>query len=257
MSFEAFFQKHGVAIVEFALGDDDLTRIENAFAGASSDDSETTGSNTRAGQALPADFVDWLETHPALIEIATRMLAAPASLVQIKTFDKTPSANWFVPWHQDRAIAVANRHRLNGFKNWVARDGHWTVEPPVWVLQQTVALRIHLDATDETNGPLEVLANTHSQGRLKRNEIAAEALSTTPMTCLCSRGDILVISPLAVHRSQRAKSPSARRVLHLDFSAAALPAPLNWAPLQPERAPLPEDAELHPLVRRLAPPRGA
>ncbi|MEO1264464.1 MAG: phytanoyl-CoA dioxygenase family protein [Pseudomonadota bacterium] len=146
---------------------------------------------------------------------------------------------------------------MNGYRNWVEKDGYWQVEPPEWVLEQTVALRIHLDEALENNGPLEVLPDTHGLGRLKRADIAARARKVKPMTCLCARGDILVMSPLAVHRSQRARDPQARRVLHLEFSAAKLPEPLRWAPLTPDLVDLPEDAELHPMVRRLAPPRGA
>lgn len=37
---------------------------------------------------------------------------------RVVTFDKSETANWGVPWHQDRVIAVQERHDVDGFENW-------------------------------------------------------------------------------------------------------------------------------------------
>jgi hypothetical protein len=34
-----------------------------------------------------------------------------------------------------------------------------------------------------------------------------------------ARGDIVAMCPLLIHRSQRARTPAARRVIHLEFCA--------------------------------------
>ena len=104
-----------------------------------------------------------------------------------------------------------------------------TGKSPAGVLERMVTLRIHLDDCDEDNGPLEVLPGTHTSGRLSREAIARHVELATPMLCLCARGDILALRPLLVHRSQKAKAPRRRRVLHLEYAAAMLAPGLSWA----------------------------
>jgi hypothetical protein len=48
-------------------------------------------------------------------------------------------------------------------------------------------------------------------------------------TCLAAAGDVLAMKALTVHASDPASVPAHRRVLHLDFSTADLPPPLEWA----------------------------
>jgi ectoine hydroxylase-related dioxygenase (phytanoyl-CoA dioxygenase family) len=152
-----------------------------------------------------------------------------ARLVRVIAFDKTPEANWFVPWHQDRAIALAGRHDLAGFGPWTIKDGLVHAEPPVALLDAMVTLRIHLDDCTEDDGPLEVARGSHRLGRLDQTRIA-DAVESGEMTlCLANRGDIVAMRPLTLHRSQRARRPSRRRVLHLEYCAVSLPAPLMWA----------------------------
>jgi len=224
MSVETFFTEHGVAIFEDVLCEGELSQMGRAFG---------HGSQAASGRqdALPADLIDWLETHPAMLDLASRMLGEPAQLVRILTFNKTPDANWFVPWHQDRTVAVARKHDCSGFQNWVEKDHYWQVEPPVWLLERMVTLRIHLDSCTSDQGPLQVLSRSHRLGRLARADVTAQAKLLQTITCVADVGDILVMSPLTVHRSRRATEPTSRRVLHLEFAASALPAPLEWAPL--------------------------
>lgn len=233
MTFETYYREQGIVIVEAALSDEDLVMMERAFP----PDGTRHGAGHRSGHRqndIPADVMDWLETHPVLIEMASRMLAAPAQLVRALTFDKTEAANWFVPWHQDREIAVAERKRVAGFRNWTPKDGYWQVEPPVWLLEQMVTLRIHIDRCRAEDGPLEVVPSSHEYGRLKRAEIASFAADFEHRTCLAERGDIVAMSPLIIHRSCRAKAPTQRRTLHLEFCSATITPPLEWAPLSPQ-----------------------
>lgn len=214
------YRNQGSVLVEHALGGDDLGRMDGAFAGPS-----------RAGarhDALPPDLVAWLGTHPVLGPLATSLAAGDraARLVRAVAFDKSPEANWFVPWHQDRTIAVRVKADTPGFEAWTRKDGVDHVEPPVAVLEHMVTLRIHLDDCDEDDGPLEVLSGSHRRGRLDKAAIG-DLVERTPGTlCLALRGDILAMSPLTIHRSQRARRPRTRRILHLDWAACALPTPL-------------------------------
>lgn len=77
-----------------------------------------------------------LGKSPAFAELAgdglparlARQVLGPASRVRKATlFDKTPAANWKVPWHQDLTIAVAERREIEGFPV-QARNSGWRVQ---------------------------------------------------------------------------------------------------------------------------------
>ncbi|MEL6623683.1 MAG: hypothetical protein AAFR60_09300 [Pseudomonadota bacterium] len=250
MSFEGVYRRLGVVIVEHALDEDrDLREMGRAFR----DRRERTsishpqwGGETAAEirpiafKGIPTDLADWLETHPVFLRLASRLLAAPASLVHIRPVNEANPAHWLMPWRQMRQIAVAERYRLNGFRNWSERDDGWLVEPPQWVLEQSVVLRVYLDNCRAFDGPVEVLTSSHKSGRLKRVEISEAARDKRALTCLCDRGDILAVSPLALRRRHRASAIKQRRVLEMMFTAATLPDPLAWPSLTPDLEDLPD-----------------
>jgi Phytanoyl-CoA dioxygenase (PhyH) len=189
------FAEQGVAIFEYVLTPDDLKAMDAAFPDLAP---RTAGARSAA---FSPEAQAWLANHDSLNELASRLLETPGRLSRIQAFDKSASANWFVPWHQDRA-----------------EDGN---ERAVVQLERTVALRIHLDDCDENNGPLEVIPGSHTAGRLDAESIAARTAVAASMLCLTVRGDIVAMRPLLIHRSQRARVPAARRVIHLEFSAGA------------------------------------
>jgi ectoine hydroxylase-related dioxygenase (phytanoyl-CoA dioxygenase family) len=188
----AHFAQRGIAIIEHALSGSDLTRMDELFPTMAP---RSTGA--RAAQ-FPARARAWLSAHPGLLEIARRLAGGPAHMTRLQAFDKSPQANWFVPWHQDRA-----------------EDG---AERAIAFLENTVALRVHLDACGEDNGPLEVVPGSHTHGRLAEPSIAGIAKEAAPALCLTERGDVLAMRPLLLHRSQRAKVPAARRVIHMEYT---------------------------------------
>lgn len=213
------FETHGFAMIQHALTACDLDRMASAFAAT-------------AGQRhdrLPADLIQWLALHAILSEIASDAARAAMRLVRIIAFDKRPEANWFVPWHQDRTIAVRNKHEAPGFTKWTVKDGAVHVEPPIEILQQMVTLRLHLDSCDDDSGPLEVFPGSHRDGAHSKVEIETLAAIKLATLCLADRGDALVMRPLLVHRSKRARRINQRRVLHLEYCADPLPHGLHWS----------------------------
>jgi ectoine hydroxylase-related dioxygenase (phytanoyl-CoA dioxygenase family) len=184
----AQFAEIGVAVIEHALTDADLQHMELAFNGAPG----------RRQADLPAPLVGWLAAHSTLRTLATELAGTDVRLFRVLAFDKRPEANWFVPWHQDRADETGERAEAD--------------------LRRIVTLRIHLDDCTEDDGPIEVLPGSHVHGRLDRTRIAEVAGSGDALLCLAARGDILAMRPLLVHRSQRARQPKQRRVLHLEFA---------------------------------------
>ena len=143
-------------------------------------------------------------------------------------FDKTPTANWKVAWHQDLTIAVREKIDVSGFNAWSVKAGIVCVQPPVFVMENILTIRLHLDDTSETNGALKVLPSSHCHGRMSVEEIQAWKQKAIAVTCNVPRGGVLVMRPLLLHASSVALNPSSRRVLHLEYSAIALPRGLEW-----------------------------
>ena len=164
-----------------------------------------------------------------ILDIVTAFLNADAVLVRSLYFDKTPDTNWPVAWHQDRTIAVREKRELAGFSAWTVKDGIPHVQPPVAVMEETITLRIHLDDADEANGALRVIAGSHRLGYLTSRQIQQLTSKREIITCAVPRGGVVAMKPLLVHSSRRAKSPSHRRVIHLEYTGQPLPGGLHWA----------------------------
>jgi len=169
-----------------------------------------------------------LANSDLLKSLSNAALGADAFPVRGLFFDKSPDANWKVPWHQDTAVAVAERIEAPGFIGWSVKDGVPHVHPPTGILERMVALRIHLDDCGPDNGPLRVLPGSHCHGKLSDEEIEHWRQTTEEISCCASQGDVLVMRPSLLHASSPAKSPSHRRVIHLEYACSALPSGMRW-----------------------------
>ncbi len=187
------FSKSGVVLITAPLAPQDLAQIEAFFP-----DLRPRKAGARA-EDFTAGARAWFAGHVGLRALASELAHKPLRLSRLQAFDKSPDANWFVPWHQDRA-----------------EDGR---ERPVEVLEDTVTLRIHLDDCGEDNGPIEVILASHEVGRLEAGAIVKVIAGAEPIACLAARGDIVAMRPLLLHRSKRASKPAARRVIHIEWSA--------------------------------------
>jgi hypothetical protein len=143
-------------------------------------------------------------------------------------FDKSPDANWLVPWHQDLTLALRKQRDVLGFGPWSVKDGIPHVQPPVGLLENMITLRLHLDDTDETNGALRVVPGSHAHGRLTAAEIQEWRTAQSETLCPVSAGGVLLMRPLLLHASGRSVSPGHRRVLHLEYAAFDLPGGMEW-----------------------------
>ena len=143
-------------------------------------------------------------------------------------FDKTPSENWPVAWHQDLTICTKAQVDCEGYGPWSVKDGVHHVQPPVSLLEQMVTLRIHLDPTDSDNGALRVTPGSHRHGRVSASSIA-ELAARDAHTCECQPGYVLLMSPLILHSSKRSIRPDHRRILHFEYAPTdALDSRLTW-----------------------------
>ena len=163
-----------------------------------------------------------------VLEIACAVLGERARAVRGILFDKHPAANWSLPYHQDRAIAVNAKLQVPGFIGWSVKEDVPHVLPPASVLEQMIAVRIHLDDCPAENAPLRVAPGTHRLGIVDKSQVAAIVAEHGEVVCTCDAGDALVMRPLLLHASSAASSPEHRRVLHIEYAGVDLPGGLEW-----------------------------
>ncbi len=182
------------------------------------------GSHGRGGMrglfAVPA--VAALARSLPLRGLVEPVLGRDAFAVRATLFDKVPAANWRVPWHRDRLVAVRRRIDVPGFTAWSVKEGIEHTEPPSALLARMLAVRVHLDAIDHGNGPLRLIPGSHRDAADHTVDEAAV------VTITAARGSALLMRPLVRHASSPAMAPSRRRVLHLEFAAEELPGGLEW-----------------------------
>ncbi|WP_374582833.1 phytanoyl-CoA dioxygenase family protein [Pseudoduganella sp.] len=149
--------------------------------------------------------------------------------VQCTFFEKSDSVNWLVPVHQDLSIPVRGRCEVAGASGWSRKQDGWYVQPPLAVLEQLVAVRVHLDSCGADDGPLYVVPGSHRLGVIPA--AAAAEMRGGERACLAAAGDALLMRPLLLHRSSKSCGVSRRRVLHFLFGPASLPGGLEWRAL--------------------------
>ena len=147
----------------------------------------------------------------------------------IRSFNKTQDNNWFVPWHQDKTIAVREKIETPGFQNWTTKQGIIHVQPPLSIMQQIITLRIHLDKTNINNGALQLIPKSHQQGILTQSQINNIKNKSIPIACEVYAGDVVIMNPLILHSSLKSQTQCDRAIIHLEYSAAILPNNLTWA----------------------------
>ncbi len=160
--------------------------------------------------------------------IVARVLGDDARPVRAILFDKTPTTNWALGWHQDRTIVVSERVEVDGFGPWTTKGGLLHVAPPYEVLADMVTLRVHLDPVSATNAPLVVAPGSHLLGRITESRIPNVVRRCGTFACLADAGDVWIYSTPILHASEVALEPAHRRVLQIDFAAADLPGGLTW-----------------------------
>jgi ectoine hydroxylase-related dioxygenase (phytanoyl-CoA dioxygenase family) len=102
------------------------------------------------------------------------------------------------------------------------------VQPPVSVLEQLVAVRVHIDDCPVESGALRVVPKSHVEGRLNKEQAEALRSQNGETAVPVGRGGVLVMRPLLLHASSKATSPDLRRVLHFVFGRPKLPLGLEW-----------------------------
>ncbi len=164
-----------------------------------------------------------------VLKLVASHIGGKPTLARAIYFNKTPSQNWLVAWHQDKTTAVSKKISCPNWLNWTVKGGVSHAQPPMEVFTKMLTLRLHLDDTDQTNGCLKVIPGSHLLGVLPQAEVLTHTGRTRSCYCKAKAGDALLMHPLLIHASSKATMPTARRVIHLEYSSYELPESATWA----------------------------
>lgn len=227
--YAAAFRREGYFIRENVISLDEVEHLRRAI------DALPVGQEIRRKRSVygirnlleicPA--VQRLAVNQSVRRFATAVVGDHAFAVRAIFFDKVPDANWSLFWHQDNVIAVQERREVPGFVAWSQKAGVWQVQPPAEVLAQMVAVRVHLDDCGSDNGPLRVLPGSHRFGWLD-DELDDWKSRVPEVVCAVRCGGVVAICPLTLDASAPCHAVGHRRVIHIEYAAADLPAGLEW-----------------------------
>lgn len=173
-----------------------------------------------------APSVEKLIFNNVLKEILESIFGKEYFVVKSIYFDKPEESNWFVGYHQDLTISVDKKLELKDFSNWTLKQNQYSVQPSDEVLKNICTVRIHLDDTNEENGALKVISNSHHEViRLDTFDFK----NKKETFCNVPKGGIMIMKPLLFHASNKTTNKEKRRVIHLEFSNKNLPNELSWS----------------------------
>jgi hypothetical protein len=215
------FESNGFAVIAGLLDDDDCERLAAKVAEIQE---VGAGSRTLLAQRWCRSLARRLKKSPQL----GAWLPLGAVGLQCTLFDKSPITNWLVALHQDLSIPVRSRVASVECSGWSEKEGSLYVQPPIGVLEQLVAVRVHIDECTADNGALRVVAGSHVFGRLDKTRSRELRDECGEVVLPVPRGGTLVMRPLILHASSKASKPMPRRVLHFVFGPPTLPLGLEW-----------------------------
>jgi hypothetical protein len=217
----AKFDADGFAVIPDVVSPAECDAVMAQVASAASD---TPGSRTLLSMSWCAALACAIRNNKAV----GSLLPEEPVAVQCTYFEKSESQNWLVAVHQDLSIPVRERIDAAACSAWSEKEGVLFVQPPTTVLETVVAVRLHLDNSTPSNGPLRVVPGSHRSGRLTSAQIQVARNESGEITCPVPKGGVLVMRPLLLHASSKAQVSAPRRVLHYVFGAPALPLGLTW-----------------------------
>jgi ectoine hydroxylase-related dioxygenase (phytanoyl-CoA dioxygenase family) len=208
----------GFSIFENILSPEECNSLAKAIGGALSG-----RAGTRNLLSNPA--VSSLAHDSRLLQLAAEALGTCAVPFRATLFDKSTDSNWHVCWHQDRALPLVKRIESLEWGPWSTKSGVLYALAPAWAMDGVVALRIHIDASTNSNGPLRVIPRSHKLGVISAPAITRTINSVPATTCIVGRGGVVAMRPLLLHSSTKAIDNEPRRVVHIEYASS-----LNIAP---------------------------
>ena len=196
---------------------------ENVFSQAECDQILTSilkfnGNRSRAGirNLMSCSGVASLANDDRLLDLVSSYFGNLPAPFKATLFEKTGKANWLVSWHQDTALPVERVPDVEGWGPISVKEGVTFAHAPTSALAKIFALRIHLDASDEANGPLRVIPGSHK--KRFHDDAQLQQILGKEVVCTVGRGGVIGMSPLILHASSKATSDKPRRVLHIEYA---------------------------------------
>ena len=219
----------GYAIVEGVISSEVVAKLCSSFSCLSEAEEVRRRTSIYGVRNLlsVSEEVRQLAASPSIRSLVVPLLGPNCFAARATFFDKVPAANWNLGWHQDGVISVRERVDTPGYSAWSQKAGAMQVRPPEAVMQQMLAIRVHLDDCPQTNGALRILVGSHHQ-QWTPEEIANCKSIFQEVSCEVSKGGVLVMRPLLLHASSASESPGHRRVIHIEYAHEELPGKLDW-----------------------------
>jgi ectoine hydroxylase-related dioxygenase (phytanoyl-CoA dioxygenase family) len=167
---------------------------------------------------MTCEHVRDLAKDRRLTAIAERYLGKPAIPFKATLFHKTDKANWLVSWHQDTTLPLIKFDETPGWGPWSQKREIDYALAPAWAMERIIALRVQLDLSDRSNGPLRVIEGSHKFGVLDAEAVNDLVLKGGEVAVMTGAGGVIAMRPLIVHASSKAISERPRRVLHIEYS---------------------------------------
>lgn len=209
-NIEETFSKNGFVVRDNLVSEAMLTNIEQHVA---SIQPQRAGTRNLLACDWCCQLALDLKQHPQLSSLLSATVA-----VQCTYFAKTVEQNWLVTLHRDYVIPVQHQFSATNWSHWSTKEGIHYVRPPKAVLNALVAVRVHLEDCQESNGPLQVVPGSH---------LTTETVGERTL-CLVKKGGAVVMRPLILHASSKL-TRGTRRVLHFLYGPPALPDGAVWA----------------------------
>ncbi|BAP32981.1 phytanoyl-CoA dioxygenase superfamily protein [Chryseobacterium sp. StRB126] len=228
--YKSHIEKYGFSVINEVFSDAEVAEIIYVL-----DNIDTSKENFRKSEDLFA-IRQFLKEVPEIKDlifndnirtIINEIFGERYFVVKSIYFDKPETSNWYVAYHQDLTISVDKKLELSGFGPWTTKQNQFAVQPPLDILENIYTIRIHLDETDENNGALKVVPQSHAKG-IYRPEMIDWTVETEEI-CKVNKGGVMLMKPLTLHGSNRTTNGKKRRVIHIEFSDRELPEVLQWA----------------------------
>ena len=214
MTEQSFIRLHGYAILPNIFPHNEISEVADVVS-----QSQLKRSRAGARHILSVPAVCKVAEDLRLLSIAREVLGQVAIPFRATLFDKSPSSNWLVAWHQDPALPLVKRTEEPGWGPWSIKEGVNYAHAPREALEQVLALRVHLDDSESANGPLRVRPDTHCYGVLSDSEIQKRASTSQDVECTVAGCGVIAMRPLIIHASSKAENDSPRRVLHIEYAS--------------------------------------
>lgn len=209
-SASVLFKANGFCVIPGVLSDDERSTVAASLQILSG---PTARTRTLLNRPWCIELAELVRRHRLL----SGLLPSDPVSVQASYLPKLKAQNWKVGLHRDLFIPVKSRIQSPAWSNWSVKEGIWFVQPPRKVLEELVAVRIHMEANTAENGPLFVVPGSHSG-----------TVEFPRVPCYVPAGGALVIRPRLLHASSKLNT-GVRRVVHLLFGPRKLPDGLEWA----------------------------